>query len=122
MPSMGMKAVGVYLETLREGKGLSRPWVASKAGTNDTSVYRVERRGQEAGPKILIGMVLAVGGSFRDINELLADDDLPSEIGRQLAEFRLKMGENKVSEIGQKLASDPDYIRIIRRIALEDDE
>jgi hypothetical protein len=122
---MGMKAVGAYLRTLREGRGLSRVWVAEQAGTNDTSIYRVEQRGQEAGPKILIGFVRAVSGSFDDIDELLKVDDLPVDVGVRLAEQRLSSEQahvqkhingytaDELSRVRDELASDPAFLTAI---------
>lgn len=122
-----MKAVGAYLETLREARGLSRVWVAEKAGTNDTSVYRVERRGQAAGPKILIGIVRAVRGSFDDVDELLREDDTPETVGRHLAEVRLAeepaidvrqfvrngFTGDELDKVRRELASDPAFLDTI---------
>src|SRR5688572_2207965 len=103
---MGMKAVGAYLQTLREGRGLSRVWVAEQAGTNDTSIYRVEQRGQEAGPKILIGFVRAVNGSFDDIDELLRDDDLPVDVGVQFAQRRLSVEQTIARQVVNGFTAD----------------
>lgn len=126
-----MKAVGAYLQTLREGRGLSRVWVAEQAGTNDTSIYRVEQRGQESKPKILIPLVRAVRGSFDDIGELLKDDDLPIEEGVKLAEVRLRaehdalidessgnIDHTMARQLADRVLTDPEFLEdFIRSVA-----
>lgn len=135
-----MKAVGAYLQTLREGRGLSRPWVAERAGTNGTNIYRIETLGQEPRPRMLIGFVRAVQGSFDDIDELLEDDNLPVDVGVELARRRLddahtaayaetkangfveKVGRDRAEAIARQLSSDPGFVEAIRRLARSIDD
>lgn len=126
-----MAGVGAYFRTLREKQGISRAWVAERAGTTETSLYRIEQGLQKPGLEIMLGIIDAVRGSVGDVRELLKSKEANGKEGEQRAddillrlsdrsEYRIAehVGEFSTDELEQirsALANDPGFLDVIAR-------
>lgn len=130
-----MSGVGAYIRTLREKQGITRSWVAEQVRTSETSLYRIEMGKQAPATALLIGIVKAIKGSFDDVEVLLQGNGSKSEVGEGLADtrltqyaeeqagsFRRRVGKDRADVIARRLASDPDFVSAIRRLASELDD
>jgi transcriptional regulator with XRE-family HTH domain len=72
---MSTKSLGVYLATLRLGRGYLPPAVAAAAGTSQTHLWRIEH-GEvgSIGATLLHRLVAELRGSLADVHELLLRD------------------------------------------------
>jgi len=87
---MGTKAVGRYLNRLREHQKLSRSTIAEMLDTNEMQVLRTEKGSVDTRASFLFAFSRAVQGDNSDIEKLLlSNDDDDPEIGDQLAIQRI---------------------------------
>lgn len=124
-----MAGVGAYFRTLRERQGITRAWVAEKAGTSETSLYRIESGIQKPGLEIMLGIIDAVRGSVGDVRDLLRDDNAKEPEGVRRAEVVLtavQYAEGKrlatdpsTADIARQLAEDPEFFEALAALAVE---
>lgn len=104
-----MEALGVYFATLRGTK--SRAKLAAELGVSEMSILRIESRGQEPGPEMLVKLVGQLRARWEDVEYLLGlDKGKGIEEGRQLA-------ENLARQIQQAGAVDARRAALNRLIA-----
>ena len=88
---MGTQAVGAYIKTLREARGLSQVQVAALIDSNETQIRRIERGRHDALGTTLAKTVKAVQGNMQHIQTLLLQEDDSPWLGEELARAMLEM-------------------------------
>ena len=83
---MGMKAVGVYLKTLREHRRLSQAALGRLVGVGSAQIFRIEDGNSEPRATILAAVATVLGADSATVIDLLADTDATPDDGRILAE------------------------------------
>ena len=80
-----MIAAGMYLRTLREGRGMSRKEIAAALKTSPSQIERIENGEQETRGSLLFGFVDAVRGSAEHVQRLLLSAEASENEGERLA-------------------------------------
>lgn len=82
-----MEAVGSYIETLREVRGLQSQTVVALAGLeNSTYLWRIEQgKLKNPGASQILAIIEAVGGSFEHVARLMKSDKATRADGKRLA-------------------------------------
>jgi transcriptional regulator with XRE-family HTH domain len=86
---MGTKAVGMYLQRLREHQHLTRAEVAELLETNEMQILRIEKGSVDTRASFLLAFTRTVQGSTDDIEQLLLDSDNDPTTGSKKAEQRI---------------------------------
>lgn len=112
--SMSLTAVGAYLKTLRESRGLTLADVASSAGTNEAQVIRIEKGGIDTRGSLLLMILKAVRGRPEDLLGLMTSPEATEEDGRRIARLALAP-PIELSEDDKKrlLSLNPDQRRLV---------
>lgn len=87
--SATLKAVGVYVRTLREGKQLSRKDVCTALPISTTTLVRLENGESDVHSTTLARLLHFLGGRFADTAMLQLNGAVSEDVARQLALRRL---------------------------------
>lgn len=86
---MGAYIAGIYLQTLREGLGLTRQGIARVLGTSYPQVARIEEGSTRVNAKQIADYTALVFGKPDDVFMLLRSETLTVADARRLAHERL---------------------------------
>jgi transcriptional regulator with XRE-family HTH domain len=82
---MTSKAIGSYLQTLREGRNLTRPYIADVLGVSIRQIQNWERGISDPSGTALLLFMHIVNGSTDQLTHLVLNPDLTAEDGQRLA-------------------------------------
>lgn len=85
-----MIAIGTYIRTLREAKRMSRGDLGSRVNTSVSQLVRLENGEQDTRSVLLAAIVKEVEGDFRDVSELLLNEQATAEDGKSMARERIQ--------------------------------
>lgn len=86
---MSARSAMVYLRTLRERHGLSRPEIQRQFGIDQKQLYRWEQEGKTFPDMAELGVLArAVQASFRHLEVLLQEGDISEAAAQAMAEDR----------------------------------
>lgn len=116
MQTTNMRAIGVYIGTLRAAQNLTRNQVAEAAGTRETTVYRYERgEGREPDMLTLARVVAAVKGRGNDLMRLILEDNPSDDYARALA-AEAQLSPDDRAKIEPFLTSDEETIAFLEAV------
>lgn len=122
-------SAGVYLQAIRERRGISRADVAKRLRVSTQTVANIENGDKEPAASKMIAFVDLLGASLDDVRRLmlsrddeveayrLADMRLAEYAEQQAGVFRSHVGSTQADAIARRLLDDPDFLRAIRRAA-----
>jgi transcriptional regulator with XRE-family HTH domain len=118
---MGMVAASAYLQTLREGRKVSRAKLAAQLGVSEMSIWRIEEEGQEPKAEFFMALVKALGGDPNHLLRLLTEDATQEE-GERLARTVLQAQDRQIGElVAASSDAELDYVLAqLREEAVQD--
>jgi transcriptional regulator with XRE-family HTH domain len=81
-----IKAVGAYLQRLRELQGLTRTKVAAAFDTVEAQISAIEKGKRETRTSMTVNLVSFLGGSLDDVASLMLSEQATPDYATQLAE------------------------------------
>jgi transcriptional regulator with XRE-family HTH domain len=100
-----MIAIGTYIRTLREAKRMSRGELGSRVNTSVSQLVRLENGEQDTRSVLLAVIVKELEGDFRDVSELLLNEQATAEDGKRMARERIQ----KNKEPGNQSVAKPAF-------------
>ncbi|NTU85591.1 MAG: helix-turn-helix transcriptional regulator [Chloroflexales bacterium] len=83
---MSAKAVGAYLATVREARGITTKTVAEAIHSSPTHVWRIEKGVTEGvSAELLHRFIAAIGARLEEVHQILLDEAMPADEGKRLA-------------------------------------
>ncbi len=110
-----MQAVGAYIATLREARGINPTALGRLVGTSASQITRIEQGSQDPRASLLFAIIDALQGRYEDVRQLLlteADDDL----GRQLAKAWLTNAEHERIDAMIGDVANADLVAIVQEM------
>lgn len=90
---MGMPAVAALIRATRESRNIKRREFAASLGISETSVYRIEEKGQDPSPELLANIIDALGLNWEAVRSLLLNPHATEQDGIQAAQtMRRQLG------------------------------
>lgn len=108
-----MKAVGLYLRTLRDDLGMSRGAVAKQLRTDDSQIERIENGQIDTRSSLLFRFVELVQGRLEDIRGLILGEPDSPDLGRNAARDWIAQGKKGTEDIVATIASLTEEERLI---------
>jgi len=112
---MTMQAVGAYIATLREARGINPTALGRLVGTSASQISRIEQGSQDPRASLLFAIIDAVQGRYDDVQRLLLTD-ADVNTGHQLAEALLTDAENERIDVVIDNVADAELVAIIREM------
>ncbi len=110
-----MQAVGAYIATLREARGINPTALGRLVGTSASQISRIEQGAQDPRASLLFAIIDAVQGRYEDVQRLLSTD-ADVHAGHQLAEALLTDAEHERIDAVLDTIADTELVAIIQEM------